>query len=788
MEYDKCNPYCEDIKLRKILVDVNPNKIKKIVCHPELPLMLVWDAKSTVTLWETDGHYRCLNTFTPYTLLEDSDGIKVPPLGISLKSVAFADEHTIKWSSVSQMGFTMIEEESSLDQDHSLIIFVFELFIIFHDYRTKKNRYLQKADIESKGFASCIGVSKDFVAIGNTDGWITMFKISEWSVGRLLSKGYHTKAVVQLDVLIRYKKAYVVSGGNDGLCAVWAPFSSVGTPMIKYKGFKGESFASLQINRLQETVLCMGSNNTVGIWNIKDGSELFKIRNIKTRTKSTIIDTMLWLNPINTATTISGIAKDSTLELIETNTQARVVSNKGKKKANAVYVRTLFDLNSFLKSPIKGLKFVSCANMRSRPYTTILASHKEIYILDVKKKAIPSGCVLHQRIEPNKMYIEYLLNKDNRINHYELELDIEDSKVINNRMNFKGSLDTSYQADLLLKISPCKRFYSVEYIYNGIFEIYVNPSYRSRTTTRKILTGAGYNLVWSSNNKMFAVISFLNSSMEAFEINADALNHPIAKQKLEKDNIKSSVVIYKIDSDKPRKVFVFQKVQCYHLYTSGPVLGMCINYEMPKDDEAKNSQIIEANKALLFLSWDTQKPVTSPMEPPEDMVWSKNSKFCAMSYMDSICVYSVKDGLELENKYNLRSKHLSFITYSNLDILFIVTDTEIYASIAGSPKASLHLIAKYDKSKVELEGEESKEDPSKANIEPALSLLTHQYCKFSIGILSLVKNTLVLQTHSSEIKCLEITNLEFKKILQNGENRDSTLPFSLASEGKSFFQ
>ncbi len=63
--------------------------------------------------------------------------------------------------------------------------------------------------------------------------------------------------------------------------------------MIKYKGFKGESFASLQINRLQETVLCMGSNNTIGIWNVKDGSELFKIRNIKTRSKSTIIDTML---------------------------------------------------------------------------------------------------------------------------------------------------------------------------------------------------------------------------------------------------------------------------------------------------------------------------------------------------------------------------------------------------------------------------------------------------------------------------------------------------------------
>jgi len=245
----------DDIKLRKIMTDANPNKIKKIISHPELPLLLVWDAKSTVTLWETEGSYRCLNTFTPYTLLEDSDGIRVPPLGISLKSVSFADKYTLKWNSASQMGFTLMDEDSNLTQENNFIIFVFDLFIIFHDYKTKKNRYLQKADIESKGFSSCIGVSRDFVAIGNTDGWITMFKISEWSVGRLLSKGYHSKAVAHMDVLIRYKKAYIVSGGNDGLCAVWAPFSSVGTPMIKYKGFKGESFSSLQINRIEETVL-----------------------------------------------------------------------------------------------------------------------------------------------------------------------------------------------------------------------------------------------------------------------------------------------------------------------------------------------------------------------------------------------------------------------------------------------------------------------------------------------------------------------------------------------------
>ena len=200
---------------------------------------------------------------------------------------------------MSQMGFTMISD----DQDskgfhhnkgtHSLIIFVFKFVIIFHDYNTKKNRYLHKNDLDIKEFSSCIGISSDFVAIGTGDGLITLFKLSEWSVGRLLSRGYHTKAITHMELLIRYKKSYILTASNDGLCAVWAPFSSVGTPQIKYQGFKGDSFNSIEINRLEETVLCVGSNNTMGIWNIKDGTEVHKLRGIKSLSKTTMTNFFL---------------------------------------------------------------------------------------------------------------------------------------------------------------------------------------------------------------------------------------------------------------------------------------------------------------------------------------------------------------------------------------------------------------------------------------------------------------------------------------------------------------
>lgn len=48
---------------------------------------------------------------------------------------------------------------------------------------------------------------------------------------------------------------------------------------------------------------------------------------------------------------------------------------------------------------------------------------------------------------------------------------------------------------------------------------------------------------------------------------------------------------------------------------------------MPCDEDKSANKILEPNKALLFLSWDTQKPVTSPMDPPEELAWSDDSQF-----------------------------------------------------------------------------------------------------------------------------------------------------------------
>jgi len=91
-------------------------------------------------------------------LIEDSPGIRLPPLGITLKNVCFSDEHTVKYSSLSPLGFTQpLDQQTGTchsSPNKSMIIFVFDFFIVFHDYKTRRNQYLQKADVDSKGFAS----------------------------------------------------------------------------------------------------------------------------------------------------------------------------------------------------------------------------------------------------------------------------------------------------------------------------------------------------------------------------------------------------------------------------------------------------------------------------------------------------------------------------------------------------------------------------------------------------------------------------------------------------------
>ena len=269
---------------------------------------------------------------------------------------------------------------------------------------------------------------------------------------------------------------------------MWAPFSSVGTPIIKYQGFKGESFSSIDINRLEETVLWVGSSNTIGIWNIKDGNELYKVRGIKTLNKSTITNCILCLYQFTTTTTIIGMAKDSTFELIETNQKSQITPVKGSnsvfRKNSMVNIRTLFDLNSFLKVPVKGMKIVDASYSSFKPYWTLIATSKEVYFLEIKRNSVPSGCVLGRKIIGNKISMDLLICKNKRISNVELELDFEKGVVSNNKINLKNALESNYSSDTQIKTSPWWKYYSIEYIDDGVYEIYRNSSGKSKSNNK----------------------------------------------------------------------------------------------------------------------------------------------------------------------------------------------------------------------------------------------------------------------------------------------------------------
>jgi len=267
---------------------------------------------------------------------------------------------------------------------------------------------------------------------------------------------------------------------------------------------------------------------------------------------------------------------------------------------------------------------------------------------------------------------------------------------------------------------------------------------------------------------MFAVISFTDDSLEPYDVNADALNHPIAKQKLVKSNIKSVVVIYSIKNDKPKKMFVFQKCQCFHLFDQGPVLGMCINYEIQSTVEPTHgkmnvdasSNVLNPNKALLFFSWKTQKPVTSPMEAPDQLLWSKDSKYCVMRFnFSTVKIYSLSENLELMRSYNIAANQCNIIG----EFLLIITDECVYATILDMPSAPLYQLANIEQIEIHKESSppqgETKEEEEKQQIENPEWQASRP--PFALQVLDICKNNLILLLYNGDLKCLEIKSFTF---------------------------
>ena len=236
-------------------------------------------------------------------------------------------------------------------------------------------------------------------------------------------------------------------------------------------------------------------------------------------------------------------------------------------------------------------------------------------------------------------------------------------------------------------------------------------------------------------------------------LNADAVNNPISKQKLSSSNIKSSIAIYKIEKDKPRKIFVYQNLRSYNLYDQGPILGVWVNYNVSDDSDNIEGNIIKIKRALLLISWKTHKPLWDPIEAPEHLLWSPDWRYWVMCFNDYLGVYSIKDNINLLKKYYLRANHWRFFD----DFLFIATDDGIYSviiSLEDSPVyevASFALLYRDPTAKYDTTAEESK-DISEENRK--ISSLP----PFSIKFLALLKNLLVIQLCNGDISWLEIKN------------------------------
>lgn len=272
---------------------------------------------------------------------------------------------------------------------------------------------------------------------------------------------------------------------------------------------------------------------------------------------------------------------------------------------------------------------------------------------------------------------------------------------------------------------------------------------------KKIFTGAGYNLTWSFKKNMFAVISYCDDSKETYDVDAETLNNAASKAKLVDSGIKSVIVIYRIEKEKLRKVYIHDEYRCLHLYDQSPVLNVWYNKTLFESFQKQENNIDSTvnSKAMWLLSWTSQSFLTEPINAPESMLWSQDCKYCIMWYDEYLGVYSLDTQFRLIKKHYVRANHCKLFG----DFFFIVTDESIFFTITTMDDAQLYEIANSRMTTVdpntlqEMTGEESKHvasEDSQVWVKPP----------WALKILALWRNILILQLYNGDLKCIQIKN------------------------------
>ena len=672
--------------------------------HPVHPWVLILEEDRSIYLWD----YSLKSILLSFS----SKDLDEKDPGGSLKAVKFLDPHVLRWKWLKSQDLFAKAFQGKGRKKYWVLI-VMEHKILFVDYRTGEKKWVQSNAFESK-LISCIEfVDSSYLAIGFTDGSIRLFDLEDWEVVKLFPRGTHTKQITQL---LSYSKnlsqrSLLISVSGEGVIAVWNVDTCCEIPAFLLQSGSSSAHSgliySISLNIETSQLFIIGSDGNLTIWNIVNATLVHKYKNFKGPAKKKILSGCYFNHPVLSPTTVLIHTGNQTISYFE--------SHMFSYPKDSQSIQTLTDL------PI--CKLINIKVHPLQPYLIIATSEEGVYTVYYEEFLVQPFAfsqIFMSSVKPTNSSREshflYYYAKDylcSLIFAVQPEVTVQYCQLLARPIGNK----------VQVKVSPSGKYLSVLSLNTGLFDIYsvdLNPT----KTPDRLKSGYTTHLVWDYSTDRLACICPLNEDDTPGSF-ASAYS-------------KLLLVVYEINSGKVCLIYRGDSMAKPSSLFGGRALGVT---EDP-------------NSFTVFYSWESLKPISSPIPKPTEVYWTESS--CVISYELDFYVYKYKDQLEFVYKVN-QSIRTAVWVYS---VFFYSTRTDIFWLVPCLDTA--FLIASHGEDNEEDVEFDLKED----KICERVRRKPHEYC----SVVGVFQGNLIIFTAGFKIFNIEIRSnfLRFCLLVTSG--------------------
>lgn len=420
------------------------DKIVRLELHPTQPWLATADASDNVVVWDWEHRQVVyeLNAggvdarrLVGAKLQKLAEGEAEPKAKIAeairgggVKQIKFYDEDVRFWDSwlnrsaaaeapvaVNQQFAPAGGGLQAIRGRHFLVICC-ENKIIFLDMVTMRSRDVPKQFLENKSPLCMEFVSRGegpLVGFGGSDGVIRVLSISSWQVVRKYVGGHKGSIFCLRTFVSSSGETLLVSGGSDGLLAIWTAENMQDSreisPKQTIKAHDGGVYA-IELARVlggAPQLVTIGADKSLAVWDTVSFKELRRIKPAKVACCSVVP----WCHPRAPALDVLTCVKDSHIWAVQHSTYSATT-------------RLLCDLSSHVPPSLlaanKKLKCYCMAVHPLQPHLVATGTNIGVILSEFDRKAIPAAVALPTPPGSKEHTAAFVVEKEIRLLSFQL--------------------------------------------------------------------------------------------------------------------------------------------------------------------------------------------------------------------------------------------------------------------------------------------------------------------------------------------------------------------------------